>query len=79
MIRFNAPRRGKGKPGGFDKALDDVQKAVDQVRPDLPDDVEEPKVTEVNFSLFPVLVVTLSGDVPERTLLKLARDLQDRL
>ncbi|MCB1563187.1 MAG: efflux RND transporter permease subunit [Alphaproteobacteria bacterium] len=66
---------------GFDKdkALDDVQKAVDQVRPDLPDDVEEPKVTEVNFSLFPVLVVTLSGDVPERTLLKLARDLQDRL
>ncbi len=67
---------------GFDKekALDDVQKGVDQVRPDLPDSIEsEPKVTEVNFSLFPVLVVTLSGDVPERTLLRLARDLQDRL
>ena len=44
-----------------DKALDDVQKAVDQARPELPDDVEEPSVTEVNFSLFPVLVVTLSG------------------
>ncbi len=62
-----------------DKAMDDVQKAVDQVRPDLPEDVDEPKVTEVNFSLFPVLVVTLSGDVPERTLLKLARQLQDKL
>ena len=62
-----------------DKALDDVQKAVDQVRPELPDDVEEPKVTEVNFSLFPVLVITLSGEVPERTLLKLARDLQDKI
>ena len=66
---------------GFDKekALDDAQKAVDQVRPELPDDVDEPKVTEVNFSLFPVLVVTLSGEVPERTLLKLSKDLQEKL
>ncbi|MCB9988241.1 MAG: efflux RND transporter permease subunit [Rhodospirillales bacterium] len=66
---------------GFDKdkALDDVQKGVDHARPDLPDDVEEPEVTEVNFSLFPVLVVTLSGDVPERSLLRLARDLQEKL
>ncbi|HIF26381.1 MAG TPA: efflux RND transporter permease subunit [Micavibrio sp.] len=67
---------------GFDKdkAMDDVQKGVDQVRPELPDTLEsEPKVTEVNFSLFPVLVVTLSGQVPERTLLKIARDLQDEV
>ncbi len=62
-----------------DKALDDVQKAVDQARPDLPPDVDEPSVTEVNFSLFPVLVVTLSGEVPERTLLMLARNLQDEI
>lgn len=62
-----------------EKAIDDVQKAVDQARPDLPADVDEPKVTEVNFSLFPVLVVTLSGQVPERTLLKLAKNLQEKL
>ncbi len=60
-----------------DKALDDVQKAVDQARAELPEDVDEPTVNEVNFSLFPVLVVNLSGSVPERTLLKLAKDLQD--
>ena len=66
---------------GFDKekALDDAQKAVDQVRPDLPDGVDEPKVTEVNFSLFPVLIITLSGDMPERTLLRLASRLQDKI
>lgn len=67
---------------GFDKekALDDVQKAVDQVRPDLPESMDsDPKVTEVNFSLFPVLVVALSGDVPERTLVRLARSLQDKI
>ena len=62
-----------------DKALDDVQKAIDRVRPKLPTDVEEPNVTEVNFSLFPVLVVTLSGAVEERTLVRLARELRDKV
>lgn len=60
-----------------DTAIDDVREKVDLVRPDLPDDTDEPSVNEVNLSLFPVLVVTLSGDVPERTLMRLARDLQD--
>jgi multidrug efflux pump len=60
-----------------DTAIDDVREKVDLVRPDLPDDTDEPTVNEVNLSLFPVLVVTLSGNVPERTLMRLARDLQD--
>jgi multidrug efflux pump len=66
---------------GFDadQALLDVREKVDLVRPDLPDDTDEPKVEEVNFSLFPVVVVTLAGDLPERALLRLARDLQDQL
>lgn len=66
---------------GFDadSALDDVREKVDLVRPDLPDETDDPVVAEVNFSLFPVLIVTLSGDVPERTLLRTARDLQDRI
>ncbi|MCB9947339.1 MAG: efflux RND transporter permease subunit [Rhodospirillaceae bacterium] len=66
---------------GFDvdRALTDVREAVDLVRPDLPDEVDEPTVHEVNFSLFPVIVVTLSGDVPERTLVRLGRRLRDRL
>ncbi|MFM2044394.1 MAG: hypothetical protein RLY86_2970, partial [Pseudomonadota bacterium] len=66
---------------GFDadKALLDVRQKVDDARPDLPDGVDEPSVNEVNFSLFPVIVVTLSGDVPERTLVRLARLLEDRI
>lgn len=67
---------------GFDKnkALADVREAVDKARRDLPDSMDaDPGVHEVNFSLFPVLVVTLSGDLPERTLLALARDLQDKI
>ncbi len=66
---------------GFDgdTALADVREKVDLARPDLPDDADEPTVHEINLSLFPVLVVTLSGDLPERTLLQLARDLSDDL
>ena len=66
---------------GFDadQALRDVREKVDLARANLPDGVDEPKVNEVNFSLFPVLTVILSGEVPERTLVRLARDLQDRI
>ncbi|MCI5059659.1 MAG: efflux RND transporter permease subunit [Alphaproteobacteria bacterium] len=67
---------------GFDKdkAVDDVQKAVDLAKTELPDSMDsDPKVTEVNFSLFPVLVVTLSGQVPERSLVKIAKNLQEEI
>jgi multidrug efflux pump len=59
---------------GFDSksALADVRAKVDQAKHDLPRDVDEPQVLEVNLSLYPVLVVALSG-VPERTLLRIAR------
>jgi multidrug efflux pump len=60
---------------GFDSkaALADVRAKVDIAKHDLPRDVDEPQVLEVNLSLYPVLVVGLSGDVPERTLLRIAR------
>ena len=66
---------------GFDvdKALLDVREKVDQAKADLPEETDEPIVSEVNFSLFPVVVVALAGEVPERTLLRLARDLRDEI
>ncbi len=66
---------------GFDvdQAMLDVREKVDLAKPELPDETDEPTVHEVNLSLFPVLVVQLSGNVPERTLLQAARSLQDRI
>jgi multidrug efflux pump len=60
---------------GFDSksALADVRAKVDDAKHDLPKDTDEPSVQEVNLSLYPVLVVALSGDVPERTMLRIAR------
>src|SRR5690606_11212814 len=58
-------------------ALEDVRAKVSDAKRDLPQDADEPTVTEVNLSEFPVLVVTLSGHVPERTLTAAARQLRD--
>ncbi|MFA7639529.1 MAG: efflux RND transporter permease subunit, partial [Parvibaculum sp.] len=65
----------------FDKssALQDVREKVDLARAKLPSDTEEPIIREFNTSLFPVLVVTLSGDVPERTLFNAAQALKDEI
>ena len=61
------------------KALEDVRNKVAQARPELPDGADEPTVNEVNLSEFPILVITLSGDVPERVLATAARELRDRI
>lgn len=62
-----------------EKALEDVRAQVETARGELPQDSKQPTVQEFNTSLFPVLSVALSGQVPERTLLKIARDLRDQL
>ena len=66
---------------GFDadEAIQNVREAVDRVKPELPQEAEEPVVTEINTSIFPVLVVTLYGDVPERALVRIARYLRDKI
>ena len=66
---------------GFDSkaALADVRAKVDQAKHDLPHDVDEPSVQEVNLSAYPVLVVGLAGDLPERTLLRIARSAKNAI
>jgi multidrug efflux pump len=61
------------------KALEDVRAQVDEARSRLPQEANPPVVQEVNVALQPVISVALWGDVPERTLLHLARDLKDNI
>ena len=60
-------------------ALADVRAKVDDAKRDLPRDADEPSVSEVNLSLYPVLMVTLSGNVPERTMLQIARNAKNAI
>ena len=63
-----------------DVALQDVRSKVDIAKAKLPNETEEPTVTEVKFSRFdPMLVLNLAGNVPERTLTVLARDLKEKI
>jgi len=63
-----------------DVALQDVRAKVDIAKAKLPNETEEPTVMEVKFSRFdPMLVLNLAGDVPERTLTVLARDLKEKI
>lgn len=63
---------------GWDKSatLADVRSRVDRAEAEMPSEVEQPQVIEINLSEFPILVITLSGELPERTLLRVAKDLQ---
>jgi len=72
MLEFDA---------GFDadQALQDVREKVDIAKAELPPESDEPRVTEINLSLFPVLTVVLSGDMPERSLVMIARNLRDKI
>ena len=66
---------------GFDSdaALADVRARVDEAKPELPVDAEEPSVNEVNLSQFPILNVIVTGKADERTLSRTARRLRDKL
>ncbi|MFO7445904.1 MAG: efflux RND transporter permease subunit [Ignavibacteriaceae bacterium] len=64
---------------GYDisEALQEVREKVDRARPDLPPDIEEPEIIEINFSEFPILTVNVAGPYSLVKLKDLAEDLQD--
>ena len=66
---------------GWDKAkvIADVRDAMSNAEEQFPDGVEKYSINEINFSEFPIIIVNLTGRVPERTMSRIARDLQERL
>jgi multidrug efflux pump len=62
-----------------DRALSDIRAEMDGIASELPDDANEPTVTEISFSDMPSLSVAVYGSVPERELVRRAKDLQDEL
>lgn len=62
-----------------DKILADIRDKVNLAQAELPDDAEEPAIFPTNLALQPTIIVTLSGNVPERTLFTNAKKLQDEI
>ncbi|MCL4188199.1 MAG: efflux RND transporter permease subunit [Rhodobacteraceae bacterium] len=66
---------------GWDKGqtIADVRDKMSKAETRFPAGYERYSLNEINFSQFPVIIVALSGAVPERALLRVAKDLQERL
>ncbi|RFP87581.1 efflux RND transporter permease subunit [Rhodobacteraceae bacterium 63075] len=66
---------------GWDKSatIADVRDAMNTAEANFPEGAEKYSINEINFSEFPVLVINLTGDVPERTMSRVALDLQDEI
>ncbi|MEK6650052.1 MAG: efflux RND transporter permease subunit, partial [Bacteroidota bacterium] len=62
-----------------DEALRRVRDKVNSARPNLPADILDPVVTEINFSEFPIMFVNVGGNVGLVRLKKTAERLQDRI
>lgn len=63
----------------IDNALEDVRNKVNDAVGELPTDSKEPVIREINVALFPVMVVTVSGDVDEHVLYMTADALKKRI
>ena len=66
---------------GWDKTkiLADIRSAMNNAEAQFPAGADQYSINEINFSEFPIIIVNLTGQVPERTLLRVAKNLQDRI
>lgn len=63
----------------IDTATQKVRDKVDLAKPELPTDADEPIISEINSSDFPIMAINLAADYPLSRLQTLAEDLQDRI
>jgi len=62
------------------EALQDIRERVDNAAAELPNETEDPTINEVKMSQQdPMLVLNLAGNIPERTLTTIAKDLKEDL
>jgi hydrophobic/amphiphilic exporter-1 (mainly G- bacteria), HAE1 family len=57
-----------------DAVTNDVQRAVEQARSKLPDDVKSPQISKSDMNAFPILRVSLTGQLPPRELYQFLKD-----
>ena len=60
-------------------ALQRVRDRVEIAKAELPLDAEEPLIQEINFAEFPIMTISISGDVSPYQFKEIADDLQDTL
>ncbi|KRA52949.1 efflux RND transporter permease subunit [Devosia sp. Root635] len=62
-----------------DQALSDTRARMDALKSKLPDDANDPVVSEIDLVGMPIISVAVYGSAPEKELVRRAEDLQDAL
>jgi multidrug efflux pump subunit AcrB len=71
-VQFNAS-------ADLDKSIQDLKDAIDTAKPNLPQEANDPIVSEINFSEQPVLIVSVTGDYAPAIFTQLGEDLENDL
>jgi multidrug efflux pump len=61
------------------KAINDVRAKIDEAKPEMPDNLRDISVNEINMSLFPVLNIILTGDLSDRDFKSVSKNLKDKI
>lgn len=66
---------------GWDKAktIAEVRDAMSKAEALFPEGADKYSINELNFSKFPIIIVDLTGNVPERTMTRIVEDLQSKI
>ena len=63
----------------IDSAMQKVRDKVDQAKPDLPNEADDPVISEINIGELPIIFISLSGEIGIAALSRMAEDLEDEL
>jgi len=72
MVEFNASADIKA-------SIDEVKEEIDVVKSDLPEDAADPIVSEINFSDQPILLVSVTSDLPVTEFITLSEEVESEL
>ncbi len=61
------------------ESLDDVKDKIDQVKRELPDDIEEPSIEDIAFDNVPIIVVNVTGEAEPMVLMNIAKDIKTEI
>lgn len=63
----------------IDDALQKVRDKVELAEPDIPEEANEAVINEINTAEFPIMIMSLSGNLPLSVLDQIAEDMEDKI
>ena len=63
----------------IDKSIQLLKDEVDTVKPELPEEAEDPLVSDINFADEPILILSIAGELAPEELTVLGEDVKDKL